>query len=369
MQKHCDYVLLGVFIALILLGILILASVSPAVSLKKFGNTYYFFIHQIIYGLLPGLISFIIFFKIPLSTLKKISPIIFLINLVFLLLVFFPKVGLNYGGASRWVSIGPIIFQPSEFLKITFLIYFVSLLSSHIEKDAVLKLKNKNYTTTFIAFIVPLLIISLILVSQPDVSTLAIIFFITFVIYFLAQTPLWQNILIISFGFVGLLVLIKLATYRFHRLLVFLKPETDPLGIGYQIKQALIAIGSGGIFGLGLGMSRQKFGFLPQNLTDSIFAIFSEETGFIGSFVLIFLFLIFFWRGFNIAKNAKNKFAQLLALGISTLITIQAFINIGSMIAILPLTGIPLPFISYGGSHLIMEMSCVGILLNISKNS
>jgi len=162
--------------------------------------------------------------------------------------------------------------------------------------------------------------------------------------------------------------LIKLAPYRAARLLVFLKPETDPMGMGYQIKQALIAIGSGGIFGLGLGTSGQRLGFLPQSMADSIFAIMAEETGFVGGLILIALFLVFLWRGFKIGKSSQNKFSQLLAVGISSWIVIQAFINIGSMVGILPLTGIPLPFISYGGSALVSELIGVGILLNISKN-
>lgn len=164
-----------------------------------------------------------------------------------------------------------------------------------------------------------------------------------------------------------MLTLIKLAPYRAARLLVFLKPEIDPMGIGYQIKQALIAVGSGGISGLGLGMSQQRLGFLPQSISDSIFAILAEETGFIGCLILIFLFLIFLWRGFEIAKVSQNKFSQLAALGITSWITLQALTNIGSMIGILPLTGIPLPFISYGGSALVSELAGVGILLNISK--
>lgn len=166
----------------------------------------------------------------------------------------------------------------------------------------------------------------------------------------------------------GFIFLMRTAPYRFNRLLVFLHPETDPMGIGFQIKQALIAVGSGGILGLGLGMSRQKFGFLPQPIGDAIFAVFTEETGFIGALILISLFLVFAWRGLKIVKNSADKFSGLLALGITSWIIIQAFVNIGSMIGILPLSGIPLPFISYGGSHILAEMIAIGLLLNISKN-
>ena len=185
--------------------------------------------------------------------------------------------------------------------------------------------------------------------------------------FFALDTPLWHNILIIFLGLICLFLLIKLAPYRMARFLVFLNPNLDPLGIGYQLKQSLIAIGSGGIKGLGFGLSRQKFGFLPSPFSDAIFAVFSEETGFIGSFILIVLFLLFLYQGLKIVKSLRESFLKLTALGITLWITLQAFINIGSMIGLLPLTGIPLPFISYGGSAFIAEMIGVGILLNISK--
>jgi cell division protein FtsW len=358
--NHPDYILLIVVAALVLSGILIISSVSTAISLEKFGNTYSFLVHQLVFGILPGIISFFIFYKIPLSFLKKWALIFLLLNLALLTMVFLPKIGASSGGATRWLSWGQFSFQPSEFLKLTFILYLAAWLAGRVEKE-----KRAN----LIAFLMVLILVSLLLYFQPDISTLGTIIFVATLMYFLANTPLWHSFFIILAGTGGLLVLIKVASYRMNRLLVFLKPETDPLGIGYQIKQALIAAGSGGIFGLGLGMSRQKFGFLPQTMSDSIFAVFSEEMGFIGAFFLIFLFLFFLWRGFEISKKTKNKFAQLLSLGITSWIVLQAFIHIGSMIGILPLTGSPLSFISYGGSHLIAELAGVGILLNISKNS
>jgi len=306
-----------------------------------------------------------------------------LINLVLLAIVFLPGSkflvgGTVLGGAARWINLGSISFQPAEFLKLTFILYLAAWLTSRTPQRAGGGQSEKKFTpldskhltgfsTTLAAFLIVIGLISLLLIFQPDISTLGVIILVATLIYFLAGTPLWHNILIILIGGGGLLSLIKLAPYRFARLLVFLKPEIDPMGIGYQLKQALIAVGSGGIFGLGLGMSRQKFGFLPQSISDSIFAIFSEETGFIGSLILITLFLIFLWRGFRIGKITQDRFSQLTALGITSWIIIQAFVNIGSMIGILPLTGIPLPFISYGGSALVAELVGIGILLNISK--
>jgi len=368
--RQPDYILIGVSVILIVLGILILASVSASLSQERFGTTYYFLNHQLLFGLIPGVLLAFLVFRINLAFLKKWAPLLLLINIVFLAIVFLPKVGAGAGGAARWLNLGPISFQPSEFLKLTFILYLAAWLTSRTpQKLTGAGQAKKTFSQTLLAFLIVIGLISLLLVFQPDISTLGIIGLVAALIYFLAGTPLWHSILIFLVGAGGLFSLIKLAPYRAARLLVFLKPEIDPMGISYQIKQALIAVGSGGIFGLGLGlgMFRQKLWLLPQSMSDSIFAIFAEEGGFIGSSILIFLFLIFLWRGFKIAKLRGDKFSQLAALGITSWIVIQGFTNIGSMTGILPLTGIPLPFISYGGSALISELIGVGILLNISR--
>ena len=270
---------------------------------------------------------------------------------------------MTLGGARSWVNLGITSFQPSELLKLTFVLYLASWLSAKTEKA------KKNFSTTLIAFFAVIGLISALLFLQPDVGTLGIIVITGFLMYFLAGIP-WKHALLIIFAVIALLALsFNFAPYRLDRLLVLINPSIDPMGISYQIKQALIAIGSGGIFGRTPGMGIQMFGFLPQPMADSIFACFAEEWGLIGSLSLIFLFLIFIWRGFAIAKNTPDKFCQLTALGLSVWIALQAFVNIGSMVGILPLTGIPLPFISYGGSALVAELIGLGILLNISKNS
>jgi len=229
--------------------------------------------------------------------------------------------------------------------------------------------KEENFKYTFIPFLIISAIITLLLMKQSDLSTLVVIISSGAIMYFASGTPLWHIILMALIGGGTFLTLIKLAPYRMKRIMVFLNPDLDPMGIGYQIKQVLIGIGSGGIVGLGLGMSNQKFGFIPQIMSDSIFAIFSEEAGFIGSFGLILLFCLFLFRGFQIAKRTDDMFSKLFAIGFCSWICMQAFINIGAMTGLLPLTGIPLPFISYGGSHVAVELIGVGILLNISKQS
>ncbi len=371
-----DLFLLGIVVFIIAFGILILASVSAPYSLEKFGTTFYFLRHQILFGLIPGLILAFFAFRIDLSRLKKWAPRLLLFNLILMIMVFLPVVGSYSGSAARWIYLGPFSFQPSELLKLTFILYLASWLSSRTPHQSRFRRdgtgqaeKITGLGQTFFAFIVILILVAVLLYFQSHASTLAIILVISAIMYFSVNLPLWHSILMILIGVGGLFSLIKFAPYRANRFLVFLHPDMDPMGIGYQINQALIAIGSGGLVGLGLSMSTQKWGFLPQTISDSIFAIFSEETGFIGSIFLIFLFLIFLWRGFKIAKDAKDKFSQLLSLGITSWIILQAFVNIGAMTGILPLTGVPLPFISYGGSALAIELVGSGLLLNVSRNN
>lgn len=372
--KHLDYFLLFIVALFLILGISFLATISAPASLKSFGTTNYYLAHQLVYGFLPGIILGLVFCFLPLNFLKKISPLLLLANLIALVLVFLPQIGSRLWGASRWLSFGAINFQPSEFLKLTFILYLSSWLKNRFnyQTHGARILKNRksyhDFKQVFLPFLVFLVLISIILILQPDISTLIIIGSISLVIYFAIGTPFWHSLLIAGGAVSGLFLLIKYKPYRLSRIIVFLNPEIDPMGIGRQIKQAIIAIGSGGFAGRGFGMSGQS-GFLPQSMSDSTFAIFAEETGFIGCIFLIFLFLMFLWLGLMIAKKTADKFSQLVALGITFWILMQGFVNIGSMIGILPLGGIPLPFISYGGSHIVSELIGVGILLNIARQS
>lgn len=359
-----DYWLIGIVALLIFLGILILGSVSPAFSLESTGKTTHFLTHQIFFGLIPGLILSLAVFLLPLPLFKKYAHIALLISLALVAMVFLPKIGQGYGGAQRWLNLGLFSFQPSELLKVTFILYLAAWLSGRSSSK-----KRSGTKYTLIPFLVVIGIISILLLNQPDLSTMFIIFVVGAGMYFLANTPLWHTLLLLLAGGLSLGVLIKIAPYRFSRLLIFLNPEMDPMGKGYQIKQALISVGSGGIIGVGLGMSRQKFGFLPQSMGDSIFAVFAEETGLIGCLIIISLFCFLGFRGWKIIKNSPDQFSRLVAAGVVLWITLQSFINIGAMTGILPLTGIPLPFISYGSSALISELIGIGILLNISKHT
>ena len=290
-------------------------------------------------------------------------------------LVFIPGIGITANGAARWLNLGFFTIQPAEFLKITSILYISAWIASKLSEDnvsgwkSITKRGSHNFLYILIPFIIFLGLIAFSLVLQSDVSTLGILSITLLVLYFSAKTPLWHTLSIITAGLSGLLLMVKYESYRLDRWLIFLNPDSDPLGKGWQLKQSLISLGSGGIFGKGLGMSSQKLGFLPEAMTDSIFAAIGEETGIIGCVILISLFILFFWLGIKISKNSNDKFSKMVTLGIVFWITFQAFINIASAAGIFPLAGIPLPFFSSGGSHLIVELIGVGLLLNISKNT
>jgi len=373
-----DYYILGTVGVLLTLGILTLAGVSAGFSQERFGNTTYFLFHQILVGIIPGLILGYLAFRIPLGVFKKYSLYLMLFAIALMLSVFIPGLGIISGGAPRWLNLGLATFQPSELLKLAFVIYFSAWLINPAKRERFIKdSKNigkslahrfKNELMGLVPFIMVLGIIVILLLLQSDMSTLVVFIAIAVVMYWTANTPLWHTASIISICTAGILLLIQFAPYRMRRILIFLHPNLDPMGMGYQLKQIMIAVGSGGLFGLGLGESVQKFGFIPQTMADSIFAIYAEELGFIGTFILVALFAFLFYRGFLLFIRSKDNFAKFLAIGITFWICFQAFFNISAMIAILPLTGIPLPFISYGGSHIILELVAIGLLLNVSRD-
>lgn len=381
-----DLLLFVICAALVFTGILILASVSSSFSLQRTGSTFYYLNHQILFGLIPGFVLAVIAYAFPLHALKRWSFILLVASIFLLLFVFIPGIGSKLGGANRWIVVESFSFQPAEVLKLTAILYLSSWLSSRIAQprptnapkqrqsaQRLQKQKSKGGKREIQELLLPFLgimaVIAILLALQPNVSTLGVISLTALIIYFIAGTPKWHAVSMLFAGISLLFLLIKIAPYRLSRFTIFLDPTLDPSGKGYQIKQALIGIGSGGLTGMGLGMSFQKFGVLPEPIADSIFAIFAEETGFIGAIFLVLLFLAFTMRSFIIAQRAPDHFQKLVAVGIASWFFIQAFVNIGSMLGLVPLTGIPLPFISYGGSSLMVSLIAVGLLLNISKHT
>jgi cell division protein FtsW len=356
-----DKILVFTIFALIIFGLVMISSAGIVYSQIRFEDQYYFFKRQLLFGVIPGVIILYLLQKIDYHRWKKIAVPFFLASLVFLVLVFVPGIGTKIYGANRWIQLGPISFQPSEMAKLSIILYLAAWLESRGIR------RVKDFFEGFLPFLGIIGIAGFLIIKQPDTGTLGVLILTAIAIYFFSGAKISHLMGIFLAGIVGLAILIKIEPYRLNRFLVFLNPEIDPRGIGYQINQALLAIGSGGIFGLGLGHSRQKFNYLPEPIGDSIFAILGEELGMIGALALVLLFLVLAIRGFKIARLAPDDFGKLLAVGITSWIIFQAFINIAAITAIIPLTGIPLPFISYGGTSLIFLMAGVGILLNISK--
>lgn len=358
-----DLILLVSFGLLLLVGLLVLSSAGAAAGYEKFHDSYYFVKHQLTNGFLPGIVLFFIFFGINYQVWKKFTLPFLLLSIVLLITVFIPGLGAKFGSAKSWIEIGGFSLQPAEVVKLTFLLY----LATWLEKRGEYGVKDLYFG--FMPFLFLIGIISGLVLLQPDMGTLAIIIFMCVAVFF-ASGARWKHVIgLITAGALGIFMLIKYSPYRAARLTTFIHPELDPLGIGYHINQAFLAIGSGGFWGRGFGNSQQKFNYLPEPTGDSIFAIMAEELGFFLCLIFITLFMVLLWRTFQIAKKAPDQFGRLLAIGIGSWFIFQAFFNISSMIGILPMTGVPLPFLSYGGTALSMGMAAMGLLLNISRQT
>lgn len=356
-----DYIFAIIVFVLTFFGLVMIASSSMVVSLEKYNSSYAYVIRQI-GSLLIGLVLMMITYRIDYRIYKKYAVWLFIIALGLLILVYVPGIGVKINGASRWIGFGSRMFQPTEIVKICFILY----LSAWLDKKGEV---IKSFSSGFVPFALLIALVGFLIIKQPDLGTLSVIIITSAIMYFasgakLAHIGLGAGSLIVLLG-----ILIKMEPYRMQRLLVFLNPTLDSQGASYHINQALIAIGTGGLWGLGFGQSKQKYLYLPMAHTDSIFAIISEELGFMRSGLILVVFILLGVRGFKIAKNAPDDFGRLVAVGITSWILIQAFINIAAMLSVVPMTGVPLPFISYGGSSLMFLLAAVGIMLNISQQS
>lgn len=358
-----DYFLVGIIAVMVLFGLTMLSSAGAPMSYQKFGDPYYFVKHQIISGLIPGLILFYFFSRFHYERFKKIAFLLLIGSVVLLTLVFIPGLGVVYNNSRSWLNIFGFSVQPAEVVKLSFLIYLAAWLNGRGER------RVQDFRTSFLPFICSLGIISFLMLLQPDLGTLSIIVISSVVVYFVGGGSIKHLAMIAGAGVIGLLALVKIAPYRMNRFTAFLHPEGDPQGITYHLWQALIAVGSGGFLGLGLGHSRQKFSYLPEVTGDSIFAVIGEELGFVITSLFVVLLLLFAYQGIKLAKNAPDKFSRLLVVGIISWLIFQSFINICGMLAILPMTGVPLPFVSSGGTALMMSLAAAGILVNVSRFS
>lgn len=349
------YFLITVF-ALLALGLMMVMSASSESARIYQGDAYYFIKHQLLWAII-SIVALIFFYKFDYHKLIKMSGILLIATIIMLVMVLL--IGKETNGGQRWLPLGPFSFQPSEAAKISLILYLAGTVP-----------KNKKINT-FLRGLVPNLIvigvIGALLMLQPHFSATVLVVAVGVIILFVGGVN-WKQLVLIGAPLGGLAAVLVLSSeYRRARVLSFIDPFVDPLGDGYQVIQSLYAIGSGGLFGLGLGQSRQKFLYIPEPHNDFIFSIWCEEFGYIGALVVICMFGFLIYRGIKIAMNAKDAEGLLVAVGIISLISLQVIMNMCVVTAGMPVTGISLPFFSYGGTALLVIMSCMGIMLNISK--
>lgn len=365
LQSSIDYPLFITVIILSVFGLVMVYDASVAQAYKDYGDKYLYVRQQSLWMVL-GFLSLGFFSIFDHRLFKKIALPILVISFLMLLAVFIPGLGVSAGGAHRWIRLGAFSIQPAELIKLAAIIFFASL----FEKDRSPVFFARTLQSKMFPFLsVVFLVAAVVGVLQRDLGSTIVFVLICLTMFVVAGGPLKYLWGLLPFSLMGFLVFALSSEYRKHRILAFLDPFSDPQGYSYHITQVLIALGGGGILGLGVGQSRQKYEYIPEVTTDSIFAIVGEEFGFIGGLVLISLFSFLIYRGFKIAENAEDGFSKLLAFGIVSWLSIQTVINLAAMVSLIPLTGVPLPFISYGGSALLINLVAVGILLNISRNT
>lgn len=360
-RGHVDYILITAVALLLALGAQMVYSASVVIAHNEFGDETYFFTRQLLW-IGVGSVMMIVAASIDYHRWQKVSLLLLLVAVVALILVLVPGLGLMLSGSSRWLKLGPLpSFQPSEFAKVAVVIYMADWLARKGRDIA-------RLTHGSIPFLIILGLVAGLVILEPDMGTAVIVCAVAFSVFFVAGANLWHLVLgFVPGGLAVAWVATHAAQYRAERFAGFLDPSADPLGKGWQAMQTFIALGSGGLTGVGLGMSRQKAYYLPNAHTDSILAIIGEELGLVGTMTVVLLLVIIGWRGLKIALQAPDPFGRLLALGLISKILWQAIINIGAVTSSLPYTGVTLPFVSFGGNSLCMTMAAVGLLLSVSR--
>lgn len=354
-----DKRLAAIALSLTAFGLLVISSASVVLSFQRFDRTSYYLERQAVFAVL-GVILMLVISRIDYHWFKRYSTIIFFLSAAALVAVLIPHVGFKVGNARRWINLGFSLLQPSEFAKLGLILYLAAWFESRHDS-------LKDFFSGLISPLLATILVAGLVILEPDFGSMSAIALIALAMFFAGGAKLSHilYLLIVGSG-VGWLA-VQAAPYRMARILTFLNPSSDPLGAGYQINQAMLAIGTGGFWGLGYGQSVQKFNFLPEPIGDSVFAVMAEELGFYRIAAILMLFALFALFGFAIARKAPDAFGKNLAVGVTMWVVVQAVVNIGAMVGILPLTGITLPFISYGGSSLLALMIGVGIMLNISR--
>lgn len=360
-RKKADYGLFVIFAIWLAIGLVALTSASSPLGRQQFGDGYFFIKKQLLYGVLPGLALFFFLSKINCLFWKKTAVLVFAFALSLLVLVFIPGIGNDYGtGTNSWLNVAGFSVQPSEFAKPALIIFLAWFLSK----------QGKNIKDFWRGFFPAVALGSLpiiLVTAQPDIGTVSILFAILIGLLFSSEAKISHLFLLLAVSAAALTIMIFAAPYRTARLMVFLHPELDPQGQGYHIDQAYLSIGSGGIFGLGLGHSRQKFQYLPEAHSDSVFAVFSEEMGFLVVTAFMFFLILAAKRIFGTAKRSEDQFGRFLAVGVGVWLFFQSFLNIGAMVGIMPLTGVPLPFVSHGGTAMMSALAGAGLIVAVSR--
>lgn len=346
---------------LVLLGLFTIFDVTPIAAYRDFGDKLYYFKNQLIWATI-GTIALVFLSLFDYHKLLKLSHLFFGAAIILLIAVLIPGVSEEIYGARRWISFGGFTFQPSEIAKLALILYGTAI----ITKFENYKIRLMDAVTVIF---VPTFLATFLVLLEPDLGTALIFMAVTLAIYFVGGSPLRHFVIGFPIIVAAVIAAIVVAPYRFSRVESFLDPTHDTQGASYQIYQILTALATGGLFGLGLGASQSKYDFIPEIQGDAIFAVYVEEFGFIGAILLVALFFLLINRGIKIAKEAPDLAGKILATGVTALIGVQSLFNLASNVALVPLTGIPLPFISYGGSSLFVTMAAIGILINIAKQS
>lgn len=360
-RAKVDKLFLIISIILIIVGFSIFNSASLALLAKESSNYSRVALSQTFLGLFLGTLALITASRLNYKIWKKFAFFFLLTAFILNILVLIPSIGFEHAGAQRWIVLGGVVsFQTSEILKLAFIVYFAAWASS-------VKGKIKTFQWGLLPLLILFGISSTLLLMQPDTDNLILIIF-TGLVMFLVAGGRWKHFFLVALaGLIGLIILASTTPYIKARVTTFFNPQADAQGASYQVRQSLIAVGSGGLFGKGFGQSVQKFTYLPEPVGDSVFAVAAEEFGFVGSVFLLSIFTLFAARGLKIASQAPTTFARLLVVGIVIMIVFQAFVNIGAMLGVIPMSGITLPFVSQGGTSLFITLLEVGIVLSISK--
>lgn len=361
-KRPPDFLLFLTVICLVAIGIVMIFSASSVTSaaLPEFHHDPYYFLKRQAVWALAGMILMVFLIKVDVKILRRISPYLLLLSWVALALVLIPGVGIKVSGARRWLGMGGFSIQPSEFAKLAFILYLANFLVNR-------RTEARSFFKEFLPAILLTILSVLLIELEPDMGTALLIGITSLAVLFIAGSRISHILGLLLFSLPAVTALILSKGYRFKRLLAFMNPWKDPQDTGYHIIQSLLALGAGGVWGVGLGKSKQKFFYLPEQHTDYIYAIIGEELGLIGGIIILFLLFFLCYRAFKIFKEASDPFSSLLAGGIASMFSFQTLLNLGVVTNLLPPTGVPLPFLSFGGSSLVCNLMAVGILLNISR--